>query len=194
MFLLNSWRPPCTNVKSNDACAPSHGPQRRPRPAQASWSGRQLLVPWHAPRGPRSAGGMAAPESPALPAARFVMYQAFFSTGCLHFLTREMPTLLLPLICEEMGFLGGAAVVIAFLVILWRGIVIAFRAADPMGRYLATGITAMIVCQAMINLGVVLALLPTKGLPLPFISYGGTAVVTALAASGILLNISQQTE
>ena len=97
-------------------------------------------------------------------------------------------------ICEEMGFLGGAAVVIAFLVILWRGIVIAFRAADPMGRYLATGITAMIVCQAMINLGVVLALLPTKGLPLPFISYGGTAVVTALAASGILLNISQQTE
>jgi len=97
-------------------------------------------------------------------------------------------------ICEELGFLGGAAVVIAFLVILWRGVAIAFRAADPMGRYLATGITAMIVCQAMINLGVVLALLPTKGLPLPFISYGGTAVITALAASGILLNISQQTE
>ena len=97
-------------------------------------------------------------------------------------------------ICEELGFLGGAAVIIAFLFILWRGIAIAFRATDPMGRYLATGITAMIVCQAMINLGVVLALLPTKGLPLPFISYGGTAVVTALASSGILLNISQQTK
>ena len=52
----------------------------------------------------------------------------------------------------------------------------------------------MVVCQAMINLGVVLALLPTKGLPLPFISYGGTAVATALAASGILLNVSQQAE
>ena len=97
-------------------------------------------------------------------------------------------------ICEELGFLGGTAVIIAFLIILWRGIAVAFRAADPMGRYLATGITAMIVCQAMINFGVVLALLPTKGLPLPFISYGGTAVVTALAASGILLNISQQSK
>ena len=63
-------------------------------------------------------------------------------------------------ICEELGFLGGAAVIIAFLFILWRGIAIAFRATDPRGRYLATGITAMIVCQAMINLGVVLALLP----------------------------------
>ena len=97
-------------------------------------------------------------------------------------------------ICEELGFLGGVAVIIAFLVILWRGIGVALRAADPLGRYLATGITAMIVTQAMINLGVVLALLPTKGLPLPFISYGGSAVATVLAASGILLNVSQQTE
>ncbi len=97
-------------------------------------------------------------------------------------------------ICEELGFFGGFAVIVAFLVILWRGIVVALRAPDLMGRYLAVGITAMVVCQAMINLGVVLALLPTKGLPLPFISYGGTAVATALAASGILLNVSQQAE
>ncbi len=97
-------------------------------------------------------------------------------------------------ICEELGFAGGVAVIMAFLVILWRGIIVSVRAPDLMGRYLAAGITAMVVCQAMINLGVVLALLPTKGLPLPFISYGGTAVATALASSGILLNVSQQTE
>ena len=97
-------------------------------------------------------------------------------------------------ICEELGFVGGVAVIMAFLVILWRGIIVAARAPDLMGRYLAAGITAMVVCQAMINLGVVLALLPTKGLPLPFISYGGTAVATALASSGILLNVSQQAE
>ena len=97
-------------------------------------------------------------------------------------------------ICEELGFVGGVAVIMAFLVILWRGIIVSVRAPDLMGRYLAAGITAMVVCQAMINLGVVLALLPTKGLPLPFISYGGTAVATALASSGILLNVSQQTE
>ncbi len=97
-------------------------------------------------------------------------------------------------ICEELGFVGGVAVIMAFLVILWRGITVAVRAPDLMGRYLAVGITAMVVGQAMINLGVVLALLPTKGLPLPFISYGGTAVATALASSGILLNVSQQTE
>ena len=80
---------------------------------------------------------------------------------------------------------------IAFGVILWRGLLAAQRAPDAFGRYLATGITAMIVCQAMLNLGVVLAMLPTKGLPLPFISYGGTAMVTMLAAAGVLLNVSQ---
>lgn len=97
-------------------------------------------------------------------------------------------------ICEELGLIGGSLVVLAFFIILWRGIAIALRAPDPLGCYLATGITAMIVCQAMINLGVVLALLPTKGIPLPFISYGGTAIVTALGASGVLLNVSQHAD
>ena len=57
--------------------------------------------------------------------------------------------------------------------------------------FIILGLTAMIVCQAMMNLGVVLAMLPTKGMPLPFVSYGGTAMVTALAATGVLLNVSQ---
>ena len=97
-------------------------------------------------------------------------------------------------ICEELGLIGGSLVVLAFFIILWRGIAIALRAPDQLGCYLATGITAMIVCQAMINLGVVLALLPTKGIPLPFVSYGGTAIVTALSASGVLLNVSQHAD
>ena len=97
-------------------------------------------------------------------------------------------------ICEELGLFGGSLVVLAFFIILWRGIAIALRAPDPLGCYLAAGITGMIVCQAMINLGVVLAMLPTKGIPLPFVSYGGTAIVTALCASGVLLNVSQHAD
>jgi cell division protein FtsW len=84
--------------------------------------------------------------------------------------------------------------VIAFGVLLWRGVLVALRAPDRFGSYLAVGITAMIVCQALMNLGVVLALLPTKGMPLPFVSYGGSAMIVALASSGILLNVSQHAE
>lgn len=95
------------------------------------------------------------------------------------------------LICEELGFIVATLVVVAFGVLLWRGVVVALRAPDRFGMYLAIGITAMIVCQAMVNLGVVLAMLPTKGMPLPFVSYGGSSVVMSLAASGILLSVSR---
>jgi cell division protein FtsW len=109
----------------------------------------------------------------------------------MFFLPEAHTDFIFAVICEEWGLIGALLVVIAFGVILWRGLLAAQRAPDAFGRYLATGITAMIVCQAMINLGVVLALLPTKGMPLPFISYGGTAMMTFLAASGVLLNVSQ---
>lgn len=112
----------------------------------------------------------------------------------MQFLPAAHNDFIFAVICEELGLIGGSVVVLAFLIILWRGIVVALKAPDLFGRYLATGFTAMIVCQAMINMGVVLALLPTKGLPLPFVSYGGTAIVTALAASGVLLNVSQYAE
>ena len=110
----------------------------------------------------------------------------------MKFLPAAHTDFIFAVICEEFGLLGGSVIVLAFGVLLWRGVWIALRAPDRFGFYLATGITAMIVCQAMINLGVVLALLPTKGMPLPFISYGGTSMVTCLTASGILLNVSQR--
>jgi cell division protein FtsW len=68
------------------------------------------------------------------------------------------------------------------------------RSHDPFARFLATGITTMVVMQAFFNMSVVLALLPTKGIPLPFISYGGSSLFVMLASVGVLLNITQQTE
>ncbi len=112
----------------------------------------------------------------------------------LRFLPEAHTDFIFAVICEELGLIAACLIVLAFGVILWRGVWVALRAPDRFGCYLATGITAMIVCQAMINLGVVLALLPTKGMPLPFISYGGNAMIAALASAGVLLNISQHVE
>jgi cell division protein FtsW len=92
---------------------------------------------------------------------------------------------------EELGLLGALAVLGTFMVILWRGVVIARRAPDFFGSLLASGLTALIVGQALINLSVSLGLLPTTGIPLPFISAGGSSLVTSLAAIGLLLGISQ---
>ncbi len=95
---------------------------------------------------------------------------------------------------EEWGLLGTLFVVTLFAVFLWRGMRAATLTKDPFGRYLATGITAMVVIQALFNISVVLALLPTKGIPLPFISYGGSSLAMTLASVGVLLNITQQTD
>ncbi|PYP88479.1 MAG: putative lipid II flippase FtsW [Candidatus Angelobacter sp. Gp1-AA117] len=95
---------------------------------------------------------------------------------------------------EELGLIGAIIIVALFSIFAWRGFRTALRTRDTFGRYLATGITTMIVLQAFFNISVVLALLPTKGITLPFISYGGTSVFVMLASVGVLLNITQQTE
>lgn len=97
-------------------------------------------------------------------------------------------------VSEELGLLGAVAIVVLFSILAWRGFRAAVRTREPFGRYLAVGITAMIVVQAFFNISVVLALLPTKGIPLPFISYGGSSLFVMLASVGVLLNISQQSE
>lgn len=91
---------------------------------------------------------------------------------------------------EELGLVGVATVVIMFAFFAYRGFKIAFNAPDAFGRYLAFGITLLISLQAIFNLLVVMGLLPTKGMVLPFISYGGSALLTMLLATGVLLNIS----
>ncbi|MBI2150158.1 MAG: putative lipid II flippase FtsW [Acidobacteria bacterium] len=93
---------------------------------------------------------------------------------------------------EEMGMIGTWAVLVLFSIFMWRGLRASMRAPDLFGFYLALGITMMVCVQAFINMSVVLGLLPTKGMPLPFLSYGGSSFVVMLAAVGILLNVSQQ--
>jgi cell division protein FtsW len=97
-------------------------------------------------------------------------------------------------ICEELGFIGAILIIGLFVVYGWRGLRAAFSAPDGFGRLLALGITAMVLSQALINFAVVLGMVPTKGIPLPFISYGGSSLLVMLLATGVLLNISQQAE
>ncbi|MXY99590.1 putative lipid II flippase FtsW [Candidatus Poribacteria bacterium] len=92
---------------------------------------------------------------------------------------------------EEFGFIGTAAVTIIFMLFIWRGLHIARYTSDRFGSLLAMGITTLIGLQAFINIGVVTGLLPTKGITLPFISYGGSSIVLSLLSVGILLNISR---
>jgi cell division protein FtsW len=95
---------------------------------------------------------------------------------------------------EELGLVGCLIVVLLFATFLWRGIRIALHTQDMFGRFLAVGITSMVVVQAFINISVVLGLMPTKGIPLPLISYGGSSLFITLACVGVLLNVSKQTE
>jgi cell division protein FtsW len=95
---------------------------------------------------------------------------------------------------EELGLVGAMAVIILFTIFLWRGVRAALRTQDYFGRFLAVGITGMIVLQAFINISVVLGLMPTKGIPLPFVSYGGSSLFVTLACVGVLLNITKQAE
>jgi cell division protein FtsW len=94
-------------------------------------------------------------------------------------------------IAEELGMIGALGVVVAFLLLLWRGTRTALHAPDRFGMFLAQGLTCAIVIQALVNVSVVLGLLPTKGIPLPFVSAGGTSLVLVLAAMGLILSVSQ---
>jgi cell division protein FtsW len=95
-------------------------------------------------------------------------------------------------ICEELGFIGAVVIIALFALYAWRGLRAAFAAPDGFGRLLALGITTMVLCQALINFAVVLGMVPTKGIPLPFVSYGGSSLLVMLLATGVLLNISEQ--
>ena len=94
-------------------------------------------------------------------------------------------------ISEELGFVGATVVLACFCMITWRGLRTALRAPDRFGAFLAIGLTTMVAFQAFFNVSVVLGLLPTKGIPLPFVSYGGSSLLINLAGMGILLNVSQ---
>ena len=95
---------------------------------------------------------------------------------------------------EELGLVGATFVVALFAIFLWRGMRAAWRSEDLLGRYLAVGITSMVALRAFINISVVLGMMPTKGIPLPLVSYGGSSLFVTLACVGVLLNITKQAE
>ena len=95
---------------------------------------------------------------------------------------------------EELGLVGALFVVAFFAIFLWRGLRASGLTRDLFGRYLAVGITSMVALQAFINISVVLGMMPTKGIPLPMVSYGGSSLFVTLACVGVLLNITKQTE
>ncbi len=110
----------------------------------------------------------------------------------LFFLPEVHTDFIFSLIGEEVGLIGALAVVGIFIWIFVKGVMIANRTGDSFSYYLALGLTMMIACQALINFSVTTGLMPTKGLPLPFISYGGSALLNNMAAMGILISISRR--
>jgi cell division protein FtsW len=112
----------------------------------------------------------------------------------LFYLPEPHTDFIFAVIAEEIGLLGALAVVTLFVIFLYRGMRAALATEDIFARYLAAGITSMIVVQAVFNISVVLGLIPTKGIALPFISYGGSSLFVMLACVGVLLNITQSAD
>ena len=147
-----------------------------------------FLDPWAAPRG-----------------AGHQIIQSFLAFGSggvfgrglgegrqkLLFLPERHSDFIYAVIGEELGLIGALAVLALFFVVLWRGVRIALAAGDMFSRMLALGITVLICAQGMVNMAVVTGLLPTKGIALPLVSYGGSSLVVTLGALGVLLSISK---
>jgi cell division protein FtsW len=150
-----------------------------------------FLDPWADPRG---AGFQIIQSYLALGGGGWAGRGLGESKQKLFYLPEPHTDFIFAIIGEELGFVGALVIVTLFGLLLWRGVRIGLRVADRFGALAALGITAMLATQALVNLGVVVGLLPTKGLPLPFVSFGGSSLVAAMAGVGLLLNISQHAD
>lgn len=112
----------------------------------------------------------------------------------LFYLPASHTDFIFSIIGEELGFAGAAAVVVLFVLFVWQGMKVVFKSEGRFERLLGLGIVSLIALEAIINIGVTVGALPTKGLPLPFISYGGSALIFHLAAIGLLLNVAKTCE
>lgn len=112
----------------------------------------------------------------------------------LFYLPQPHTDFIFAVVGEELGLVGVVAIILLFYLLICRGLVIAIKSRDPFQRYLAFGITSLIGLQALVNMAVTMGMLPTKGLPLPLISLGGTALVTNLAGLGMLMAVARHTE
>jgi cell division protein FtsW len=108
----------------------------------------------------------------------------------LFYLPEPHTDFIFSVLAEELGLIGVLLVLGLYVLILWRGILVALKSRDLFATYLSVGLVAALGLQVCVNLGVAMGLLPTKGLTLPFLSYGGTSLVMNAAAIGILMNIS----
>lgn len=159
-----------------------------------------IFVPWRLQRLVTFTNPWADPQNSGFQVVQSLIAIGSGGTGGLGFAQGKQKMFFLPfahsdfifaVVGEELGLFGALSVVILFGILLWRGLRAALRAPDRFGMLLGLGLVMAIVVQALFNISVVLSLLPTKGIPLPFISYGGSSLVPTLVAMGILLNISQ---
>lgn len=112
--------------------------------------------------------------------------------NALSFLPEQHTDFIFSVWAEEMGFVGGLFMILVFMMLIIWGLNIAYRCRDPFGTILSVGVTAMIFWQVFINIGMVMGLMPVVGVPLPFISYGGSSVITTMMGIGILMNVSMR--
>src|ERR1041384_3985804 len=169
-------------------------------PALVAAAGLLIFVPWRLKRLITFLDPWADQQGAGFQVVQSLIAVGSGGTNGLGFAQGKQKMLFLPfahsdfifaVVSEELGLVGAIAVILVFALFLWRGIRTALLAPDRFGMLLSLGIVTGIVAQALFNISVVLSLVPTKGIPLPFISYGGSSLVPTLAAVGILLNVSQ---
>ncbi|HVZ84228.1 MAG TPA: putative lipid II flippase FtsW [Terracidiphilus sp.] len=159
-----------------------------------SWRRQRMLVFLHPDSDPQGAGFHINQSLIAVGSGGFTGRGFMEGIQKLFYLPEASTDFIFANIAEELGFIGAMVIVVLFCVFAYRGLRTAYRSTDPFARLTAFGITTAILLQAFFNISVVLSLLPTKGIPLPLISSGGTSIFVTLASIGILLNISKKVD
>jgi cell division protein FtsW len=157
-----------------------------------SYRAARLTAFLHPESDPQGAGFQLLQSLIAVGSGGFTGVGLMESKQKLFYLPEAHTDFIYAVICEELGFIGATIVILFFAVYAWRGLRASFNAPDGFGRMLASGATAMVLFQCLINFAVVLGMMPTKGIPLPFVSYGGSSLLVMLLATGVLLNVAQQ--
>lgn len=159
---------------------------------QVAYRNIRLTSFWHPEADPQGAGFQLLQSLIAVGSGGFTGVGLMESKQKLFYLPEAHTDFIYAVICEEWGFIGAVVVIGLFAVYGWRGMCAAFNAPDAFGRTLALGVTSMVLFQSLINFAVVLGMIPTKGIPLPFVSYGGSSLLVMLLATGVLLNVAHQ--
>jgi cell division protein FtsW len=147
-----------------------------------------FLNPWQDPRG---IGFQVIQSFLALGSGGLFGVGLGYSRQKLFYLPESHTDFIISIIGEELGLIGTTSILVLFFLFLWQGMKVSFNCRDLFGKYLSLGIVSMITLEAVINIGAGTGAIPTKGLPLPFVSYGGTSLMFHIASTGLLLNIAK---